>query len=111
MRIPRLPKRLERRQRVTDARNCPAHRAWVRSHHCCVRGCSERPVECAHIRHGTDGALGKKPSDRWTISLCWLHHREQHDLGEASFEEKHDLDLFSLAIEFTRRSPHRSRLD
>lgn len=110
MRIPRLPKRLERSRRVRSNRSCPPHRAWIRQHHCCVSGCMEHPIECAHVRRGTDGAMGQKPSDRWTISLCWRHHREQHELGEKGFELKHDLDLAALAAEFARRSPHRDRL-
>lgn len=106
MPIQRLPKRLERRERRRDERYCPAHRAWVRSHRCCVSGCLREPIECAHVRRGTDGALGRKPSDRWALSLCWLHHREQHDLGEMSFESKYGLDLAALAVEFARQSPH-----
>lgn len=110
MRIPRLPKRLDRTSHREDEKYCPAHRAWIRGHHCCVPGCLRRPIECAHVRHGTDGGLGRKPSDRWTISLCWLHHREQHERGERPFESKYGLDLRALAVEFARRSPHWRRL-
>jgi hypothetical protein len=56
------------------------------------------------VRRGTDGGAGLKPSDRWTISLCRFHHLEQHELGEAAFEAKYDLDLRQLAVEFARRS-------
>jgi hypothetical protein len=55
--------------------------------------------------------MGMKPSDRWVVSLCEHHHREQHRLGERAFEEKHSLDLRELAVEFARRSPFRSRLE
>jgi len=51
-----------------------------------------------------------KPSDRWVISLCVFHHREQHQIGESRFEEKHDIDMIALAREFARRSPHWLRL-
>ena len=105
-----LPKRLERGPRRRDQRSCPAHRAWVRRHQCCVPGCSLVPIECAHIRSGTDGGLGIKPSDRWCVSLCWAHHGEQHDIGERAFELKYDLDLVALAAEFARRSPFRKDL-
>jgi hypothetical protein len=102
-----FPKTLEReRSKAREARECPAHRAWVRRHHCCVPGCLNRPIECAHVHRDTDGALGIKPSDRWTISLCWLHHREQHEIGEAAFERRHGIDMHELAQEFARRSPH-----
>lgn len=57
------------------------------------------------MRRGTDGGLGLKPSDRWTISLCQFHHLEQHAIGEAAFEARHDINLLDLAKEFARRSP------
>lgn len=108
--MPRLqfPNRLERgKARQQNRPECPAHRAWVRKHHCCVPGCLRRPIECAHVRHDTDGGMALKPSDRWTISLCRDH---QHRLGEIVFEQKYDMDMRALADEFVRRSPHRLKL-
>ena len=107
----RLPNRLkqERKSTITE-RECPSHRAWVRRHHCCVPGCLNIPIECAHIRRGTDGGVGLKPSDRWTVSLCTAHHAEQHRMGEDSFERRYALDLRWLATTFASRSPHRYRL-
>jgi hypothetical protein len=92
-------------------RSCSGHRAWVRKHHCSVRGCTRIPIECAHIRTGTDGGLGLKPSDRWCISLCAWHHAEQHRIGEQRFGDKYDLDLLTLASEFARRTPYRDRFN
>ena len=107
----KLPNRLEReRSRKSNARECPAHRAWVRKHHCCVPGCASRPIECAHVRRDTDGGTGLKPSDRWTISLCRQHHLEQHQIGEAAFEKRYGIDMRALAVEFARRSPQWQRL-
>lgn len=91
-------------------RSCPGHRAWVRRHDCSVRGCKRGPIECAHVRVGTDGGAGLKPSDKWTISLCEFHHREQHRIGERRFELMHSLDLVALAKEFVARSPSRLKL-
>ena len=88
-------------------RSCPTHRAWVRKHHCSVPGCLVLPIECAHVRRGTDGGTSLKPSDRWSISLCADHHREQHGLGEATFEQKYGLDLVELAKALAERSPSR----
>lgn len=108
---PQLPNRLEReRSREANGRECPAHRAWVRRHHCCVPGCLQRPIECAHVRGGTDGGVALKPSDRWSVSLCRDHHIEQHQLGEIAFEQKYDIDLYWLAKLFAHRSPHRMKL-
>lgn len=106
-----LPKRLKRAERRRDERSCPAHRAWVRGHHCSVPACLQRPIECAHVRCGTDGGLSVKPSDRWTVSLCRDHHREQHRVGERQFQKNYGIDLYDLACEFARRSPYRRLLD
>lgn len=102
----RLPPRLQRQRTPKVTRSCPAHRAWVRRHRCCVPGCSRLPIECAHVRLGTNGGMGLRPSDKWVISLCVFHHAQQHRLGEKRFECLHRLDLASLAQEFARRSPH-----
>jgi hypothetical protein len=50
--------------------------------------------------------MGIKPSDKWTVSLCQLHHQEQHQIGQRQFEERYQIDLAALAQEFARRSPH-----
>ena len=101
----RFPGRLPTEPRKSTSRTCAAHRAWVRRHRCSVRGCRRLPIECAHVRSGTDGGLGLKPSDKWAISLCQFHHLEQHEIGEPAFEARHDLNLLDLAKEFARRSP------
>jgi len=101
----RFPARLPREPQKTSSRTCAAHRAWVRKHRCSVVGCRGLPIECAHVRSGTDGGFGLKPSDRWTISLCRSHHLEQHEIGEPAFEAKYELSLRELAKEFVRRSP------
>lgn len=97
-------------KRANVARSCPAHRAWVRKHHCSVPGCRALPIECAHVRRGTNGGVALKPADRWVISLCAAHHMQQHRIGEQTFERMHSLDLSAVAEEFWRRSPHRTKL-
>ena len=62
------------------------------------------------VRIGTDGGIALKPSDRWIISLCAGHHREQHQLGERRFQTTYRLDLIELAKEFARKSPHFAKL-
>ena len=102
----RFPSLLPPKPRKHTRRTCAAHRAWVRRHRCSVRGCRRLPIECAHVRGGTDGGMGLKPSDKWTISLCQHHHLEQHAIGEHEFEAKYDIDMRQLAIEFATRSPY-----
>src|SRR5436305_15342556 len=65
----RFPALQAPKPRKKMSRTCAAHRAWVRRHRCSVPGCRNLPIECAHVRGGTDGGLGVKPSDKWTISL------------------------------------------
>jgi hypothetical protein len=60
------------------------------------------------VRCGTDGGLGLKPSDTWTISSCRSHHLEQHEIGEPVFEAKYELNVLELVREFARRSPFAS---
>jgi hypothetical protein len=105
-----FPRLLPKQGPKQNLRVCPGHRAWVRRHCCSVPGCSRRPIECAHVRHGTDGGTGIKPSDKWAISLCEFHHREQHQIGERAFERLYAIDLVALAEAFARRSPHRAKL-
>jgi hypothetical protein len=106
----RLPNRLKQERRsTTTERECPGHRAWVRRHHCCVPACLDTSIECAHVRTGTDGGIGLKPSDHWTVSLCSAHHAEQHRIGERRFELRYGVDLLALAKLFAARSPHQRR--
>lgn len=105
-----LPSRIGKSKRDREHRSCPAHRAWVRRHRCCVPGCANLPIECAHVRRGTDGGQSLKPSDRWTVSLCREHHAEQHQIGERAFETRYGVDLRALAEQFAGASPHRERL-
>lgn len=60
----------------------------------------------AHVRRGTDGGSSLKPSDRWTFPCCDAHHREQHRIGEISFEAKYALDLKAIASMLAIMSPY-----
>ena len=102
----RLPALIKRAKSPKVSRDCPAHRAWVRKHRCSVPACGQLPIECAHVRRGTDGGVGLKPSDSWCISLCINHHAEQHRIGERAFEKRHGVELVALAKEFVTRSPY-----
>lgn len=103
-----LPKRRKRNSGRDGRIRCPAHLAWVRGFECCAKvywsSCAG-PIEAAHVRTGTDGGMGMKPSDNWAISLCRAHHRLQHSIGEANFEREYGIDMKALAQEFAARSP------
>lgn len=106
-----LPARIDRKSHKQDAgKRSPGHRAWVRGHGCSLTGCGGMPIECAHVRTGTSGGMGVKPSDRWCISLCKHHHEQQHQYGEREFQKLYKIDMKALAEEFARKSPHWPRL-
>ena len=49
--------------------------------------------------------MSQKPDDWNTISLCRMHHSQQHNVGERSFEKLYSLDMAGLADEFAKASP------
>jgi transcription elongation factor Elf1 len=106
-----LPARIGRKSNKAEkGRRSPAHRAWIRGFACSACG-STTAIECAHVRVGTDGGTGIKPSDKWCISLCKDCHAEQHILGEKSFEEYRGINMKALAETFFKNSPHRQKLE
>lgn len=106
-----LPPRIKKDSGRKDAgRRSPAHRAWVRGHHCAACG-SSVAIECAHVRTGTDGGMGFKPSDRFCVALCKDCHTRQHQIGEQAFEKEAGINMKALAEAFFRASPHRGKLE
>ena len=105
-----LPARIDRKSHREDVgKRSPGHRAWVRRHACSACG-STTAIECAHVRTGTGGGTGMKPSDRWCLSLCSDCHKYQHCIGEKAFQRVMSIDLKALAEEFARKSPHWPKL-
>ena len=102
-----LPRMLPKPKRRDNRIRSQAHLKWVRRHGCCVPCCPEHRIEAAHVRNGTDGGTSLKPGDDNVIALCWWHHRQQHEIGEAAFEKFYQIDMKALAREFWQRSPHR----
>lgn len=105
-----LPPRIRADKEPKVKRRCPSHTGWVGEFACSVPGCDGRPIEVAHVRHGTNGGMGVKPTDDWVISLCQSHHSEQHRIGEPRFDAQHGISMVELARAFARKSPHRAKL-
>lgn len=106
-----LPQRIKvKSDKAERGKRSPAHRAWVRGFACSACGSTEA-IEVAHVRVGTDGGMGIKPSDKWCISLCKSCHAQQHQQGEKTFEKAHGIDMKALAMEFFKASPHRHKLE
>ncbi|MGW1422726.1 DUF968 domain-containing protein [Bradyrhizobium manausense] len=79
---------------------------FIRSLPCCI--CKDdTATEAAHIRtgsiaHGKNSTgMQEKPSDKWTVPLCGMHHREQHTMNEMAFWKKYQIDPFMLAMRLT----------
>lgn len=104
--------------RNPDRIRSPAHRKWVRGFACACADARHPDqavpchplIECAHVRTGTDGGTGIKPSDSWTVPLCKAHHAEQHAIGEPAFERKYGVNLKRIAEDLARQSPHLRKL-
>ena len=105
MTLPRKLKPPKMGTRVTVQTIWPRHRRWVRAHGCCVPGCLATRTEFAHLRSAVNAGVARKPHDAFGISLCPVHHDEQHRIGAINFSRKYEIDLWSLAAEFARRSP------
>lgn len=105
--IPKKRKRDPMGVRQSTIIRCPQHLAFVRQHECCVSDVHicEGPIEAAHVRVGTDGGIGQKPSDCYSIPLCSKAHRAQHQTGERSFEAVYHIDMKAVAARLWEISP------
>jgi ERF superfamily len=55
--------------------------------------CGRRPADAHHLRFAQSKALGRKVSDKFTVPLCRIHHREVHHCGdEAAWWKKAGID-------------------
>jgi ERF superfamily len=55
------------------------HLKFVASQPCLV--CGRTPSDAHHIKFAEQRAMGRKVSDRFTVPICRLHHRELHRRG------------------------------
>ena len=64
----------------------PQYLEYVKQQACIV--CGVTPVDAHHAK--TKGSGG---SDLTAVPLCRYHHRECHDIGRQSFQEKYQFDF------------------
>lgn len=100
----KLPKKPKRETRFRSQR----HLRHVRSFACCVCD-ADAPIEAAHVRLGSDGGMGFKPSDLFAVPLCRDCHQRQHTQGERTFWK--DLDPLAIIEELIRTSPARKEIE
>lgn len=104
-----LPRRIPKPVKRATRWRSQAHATFVRSHECCVPGCTARPIEFAHVRLGSGAGVGQKPDDWRGVSLCAEHHRRQHNIGEQAFWR--GIDVEGLIAAFIAASPRRSQIE
>lgn len=98
-----LPARITKKRNRSERWRSQAHLTFVRSHHCCIEGCQEMPIEAAHVRIGSGAGMGQKPDDWRAVSLCKSHHTRQHEVGERTFWA--GIDVEGLIEAFCKASP------
>lgn len=97
----RIPRDVRQSQPKQKDRVRRSHRQFVAGLPCLSCGrtaTTEQPNECAHVRMGTDGGMGLKPSDRYTCPLCHTCHARQHQIGEPTFWAELGVDPTDAAL-------------
>ena len=97
MPAPRIPRTTARGKPKPDRRKRARHLAFVRQLACVACG-KAAPSEAAHVRAGSDGGAGMKPSDRYSVSLCTSCHELQHRFGELTFWSVLRIDPLNVAL-------------
>ena len=115
-----LPRRIPKEARHSGRYRSPAHRAFVRSHACCVCGSATNRV-FAHVRLGSHAGMGEKPDDWRGVPLCdGPHsnnlgqlgcHNRQHIVGEDTFWKSAGFDVEEMIAEFIKASPRRPQIE
>jgi hypothetical protein len=72
------------------------HLKFVATQPCLV--CGRTPSDPHHIKFAEQRALGRKVSDRFTVPICRLHHRELHRRGnERAWWQSQGIDPLPVA--------------
>jgi hypothetical protein len=72
------------------------HRKFVSAQPCLV--CGRTPSDPHHIKFAEQRAIGRKVSDRFTVPICRLHHRELHRRGnERAWWQSQGIDPLPVA--------------
>jgi hypothetical protein len=94
---PRIPRAVAYGKPKADFRRRAQHVTFIRQLPCV--GCGKAaPSEAAHVRSGSDGGAGMKPSDRYSLSLCTSCHELQHRFGELTFWSALRIDPLNVAL-------------
>jgi hypothetical protein len=79
------------------------HLRFVASRPCLI--CGRTPSDAHHIRFAEQRAMGRKVSDRFTVPVCRLHHRELHRRGnERAWWQSKEIDPIAIATDLWART-------
>lgn len=90
-RPPRISRAVPLSAKQPDPKRNSTHLTMIRALPCLKCG-RIGETEAAHVRSGTDGGMGMKPADRWTVPLCRACHpipaRRAADRGAAPLRQR-----------------------
>jgi hypothetical protein len=79
------------------------HLRFVASQPCLV--CGRVPSDAHHLKFAEQRAMGRKVSDKFTVPICRLHHRELHRRGdERAWWDKQGIDPLPIAAALWART-------
>jgi ERF superfamily len=79
------------------------HLRFVASRPCLC--CGRTPSDAHHIKYAEARAMGRKVSDKFTVPVCRLHHRELHWRGdERAWWEAQGIDRLTTAADLWSRT-------
>lgn len=93
---------LKRNSGVRKQNPARRKREWVRAYHskervafvrglrCAVRECRNFPSENAHC---ATGGVARKADAKTILPLCFWHHIDLHQMGQATFQTTFGIDL------------------
>jgi hypothetical protein len=72
------------------------HLRFIASQPCLV--CGRTPSDAHHVKFSEQRAMGRKVSDKFTVPVCRLHHRELHRRGdERTWWAEHEIEPLAVA--------------
>jgi hypothetical protein len=79
------------------------HLRFVASQPCLV--CGRTPSDAHHLRFAEQRAMGRKVSDKFSVPICRLHHRELHRRGnERAWWQRQGIDPLVIAADLWSRT-------
>jgi hypothetical protein len=79
------------------------HLKFVAAESCLV--CGRTPSDAHHIKFAEQRAMGRKVSDKFTVPVCRLHHRELHRRGnERAWWQQQGIEPLALAAALWKKT-------